>query len=55
MYINIINRCRQGVARRIHPLIEAIPYNSTDFKNFERGDFVDEILKTGRIVYQKAA
>ena len=43
------------IARRIHPLIEAIPYNSKDFKNFEPGDFIDEILKTGHVVYRKAA
>ena len=43
------------IARRVHPLIEAIPYNSQDFKNFEPGDFVDQILKTGRVVFKKAA
>lgn len=43
------------IARRIHPLIEAIPYNSQDFKNFEPGDFVDQILKTGRVIFKRAA
>ncbi len=43
------------IARRIHPLIEAIPYNSQDFKNFESGDFVDQILKTGRVIFKRAA
>lgn len=43
------------IARRIHPLIEAIPYNSKDFKDFEVGDFIDEILKTGRVIYRQAA
>lgn len=43
------------IARKLSPLIEAIPYHPQDFQDFERGDFVDEILKTGRIIYQKAA
>lgn len=43
------------IARRIHPLIEAIPYNSKDFRNFEPGDFIDEILKTGQVIYRQAA
>lgn len=43
------------IARQIHPLLEAIPYKSEDFKNFESGDFIDEILSTGRMIFKKAA
>lgn len=42
-------------ARKINPLLEAIPYRPKDIKNVEAGDFVDEILKTGRVIYKKAA
>ncbi len=43
------------IARRINSFIEAIPYRSQDLKDFEPGDFLDEILKTGRVIYKKAA
>lgn len=43
------------IARNINPFIEAIPYNSRDFKNFEPGDFINEILKTGRTLFKRAA
>lgn len=42
-------------ARKINCLIEAIPYNRNDFQDHETGDFLDEIQKTGRIIYKKAA
>lgn len=43
------------VARKIDPLLEALPYGPEDFPNRESGDFLDEIVRTGRVVYKKAA
>ncbi|MBU4484872.1 nucleotidyltransferase domain-containing protein [bacterium] len=42
-------------ARKINSLIEAIPCTLNDFENFEKGDFVHEIRKNGRIIYDNAA
>lgn len=42
------------VARKIHPLLEAMPYRPNDLKDFEPGDFLDEVLQTGRVVYKRA-
>lgn len=39
-------------AREITPLIEAFPYTPRDLKNRKRGDFLDEILKNGKVIYQ---
>ncbi len=37
-------------AREITPLIEAFPYTPKDLKKRQRGDFLDEILRTGKVV-----
>lgn len=42
-------------ARKITPQIEAIPFRPKDLENYEQGDFIDEVLSTGKIVYEKAA
>lgn len=39
-------------ARQVTPQIEAIPYRPEDIRSRERGDFIDEALNTGRIVYK---
>lgn len=38
-------------AWKINPLIEARPYRPSDLKNIRPGDFLGEIIKTGKIVY----
>jgi predicted nucleotidyltransferase len=43
------------IARKINPLIEAIPYSSNDFENFEKGDFIHEIRLTGKIIFDRVA
>ena len=43
------------VARKTNLLIEAIPYTTSDFENYEKGDFVHEIRNTGKIILDKAA
>ena len=43
------------IARRVNPLIEAIPYTPSDFKNFERGDFVDAVRTSGKVIFDKVA
>lgn len=48
-------RILDRAARKINVLIEALPYRPEDFKNFEKGDFIDEIINTGKIIYDKAA
>lgn len=40
-------------AREVTPLIEAFPYTPKDIRNHVRGDFLDHILKTGKVVYQQ--
>ena len=45
--------CR--TARKITPQIEAIPYRPVDLEKYESGDFIDEILSTGKIIYKAAA
>lgn len=42
-------------ARKITPQIEAIPFRPRDLENYESGDFIDEVLSTGKIIYKKAA
>jgi len=42
-------------ARKVTPQIEAIPLKPEDIKNCEAGDFIDEILNTGKVIYKKAA
>lgn len=37
-------------AREITPLIEAFPYTAKDFKKRRRGSFLDEIIRTGKVV-----
>ncbi len=39
-------------ARDISPLIEAFPYTPRELKKRVKGDFLDEILRTGKVVYQ---
>lgn len=41
------------VAREVTPLIEALPYTTAEFKKRERGGFLDEIVRTGKIVYRQ--
>ncbi|OGQ23442.1 MAG: hypothetical protein A3I05_07875 [Deltaproteobacteria bacterium RIFCSPLOWO2_02_FULL_44_10] len=43
------------IALRLNPLLEIIPYRSEDFAHHTIGDFIDEIVKTGRMIYQRAA
>ncbi len=43
------------IARGITPQIEAIPFRPKDLKEYERGDFIDEVLSTGKVVYKKVA
>ncbi len=38
-------------AREVTPLIEAFPYTPKDLKECKPGDFLSEILRTGKIVY----
>lgn len=40
-------------AREVTPLIEAFPYTPKDIRNHVRGDFLDHILKTGKVVYHR--
>lgn len=40
-------------AREVTPLIEAFPYTPRDIRNHVRGDFLDHILKTGKVVYRQ--
>lgn len=42
-------------ARKVNPLIEAIPYRPEDFEHFEKGDFVHAVRKGGKVVYTRAA
>lgn len=42
-------------ARKINPLIEAIPYSPRDFENFEKGDLIHEIRLTGKVIIDRAA
>lgn len=42
------------VARKITPQIEAIPLRPEDLENYEKGDFIDEILKNGKQLYKAA-
>lgn len=41
-------------ARKVTPQIEAIPFRPKDLENYESGDFIDEVLKTGRVIYKAA-
>ena len=38
-------------AREVNSLIEAFAYTPRDIKNCQPGDFLDHIIKTGKIVY----
>lgn len=40
------------IARKVTPQIEAIPFRPKDLKNYEKGDFLHEVLSTGKIVYK---
>jgi len=42
-------------ALKVCPLIEAKPYHPKDLKNLSRADFLAEILRTGKKVYDRAA
>ena len=42
-------------ALKVNPLIEAKPYRPEDLKNLSPAEFLAEVLRTGRIVYDKAA
>lgn len=44
--------CR--AARKITPQIEAIPLRPKDLKEYENGDFIDEILSSGKVLYKAA-
>lgn len=48
-------RILDSAARRINPLIEAIPCTKKDFNNYEKGDFIHAIRKTGKMIFDKAA
>lgn len=41
-------------ARKVTPQIEALPFRPADLKNYEKGDFLDEVLSTGKIIYKAA-
>ncbi|MBU4484904.1 nucleotidyltransferase domain-containing protein [bacterium] len=41
-------------ARKITPQIEAIPLRPEDLENYEKGDFIDEVLKNGKKIYRAA-
>ena len=43
------------IARKITPQIEAIPYRPKDLENYENGDFIAEVISTGKVIYKKAA
>lgn len=38
-------------ARTVTPLIEAFPYTPKDIRKCKKGSFLDEILRTGKLVY----
>lgn len=38
------------IARDISPLIEAFPYHSSELKKVRRGEFLTEIIKTGKVI-----
>ncbi|MDO8312522.1 MAG: nucleotidyltransferase domain-containing protein [Sideroxyarcus sp.] len=42
-------------ALKVNPLIEAKPYRPEDLINLSPAEFLAEVLRTGRIVYDKAA
>ncbi|OGQ04137.1 MAG: hypothetical protein A2W61_08450 [Deltaproteobacteria bacterium RIFCSPLOWO2_01_44_7] len=42
-------------ALKINPLIEAKPYRPTDLDNLSPVEFLSEILRTGKKIYDKAA
>lgn len=40
---------------KVHPLIEARPYRPEDLANLSPVDFLAEIVRTGKVVYEEAA
>jgi len=42
-------------ALKVSPLIEAKPYRPQDLKNLSPSDFLAEILRTGKKIYDRAA
>jgi predicted nucleotidyltransferase len=44
-----------NAALKINPLIEAKPYRPEDLKNLSSAEFLAEVLRTGKVVYDKAA
>jgi len=42
-------------ALKIYPLIEAKPYRPEDLENLSPGEFLFEIIQTGKKLYEKAA
>ncbi len=41
------------VTWHVNPLIEAIPFTPREIQRRTRGSFIDHILKTGKVVYQR--
>lgn len=41
-------------ARKITPQIEAIPLKPADLQDYESGDFIDEVMNTGKVIYKAA-
>jgi predicted nucleotidyltransferase len=39
------------IAHAVSPLLDARPFGRNEFKNYERGDFVHEIHRTGLPIY----
>lgn len=39
-------------ARKVTPQIEAIPYKPSDIRGRVKGGFIDEIMKSGKIIYK---
>lgn len=42
-------------AMKVSPLIEAKPYRPEDFRNLSPREFLAEIVRTGKLVFDKAA
>jgi predicted nucleotidyltransferase len=42
-----------SAAWEVEPSIEAVTYAPEDFEHYERGSFVDEIIRTGKVIYER--
>ncbi len=41
------------LAHAVSPMLDARPFGCKEFKNYERGDFVHEIHRTGLTIYNR--